>query len=106
MQEDPRYSQLLALRARTNGSNTIFSPMQMSQLRAQIMAYRLLARNQPLSQQMVNAVQGKRPDGTPQCPTPPSSPFQPQGVLGQPQPVSRGGPDWRKSHVRSSLALL
>lgn len=74
--------------------------------RAQIMAYRLLARNQPLSQQMVNAVQGKRPDGTPQCPTPPSSPFQPQGVLGQPQPVSRGGPDWRKSHVRSSLALL
>ncbi|XP_044262414.1 ATP-dependent helicase brm isoform X2 [Tribolium madens] len=86
MQEDPRYSQLLALRARTNGSNTIFSPMQMAQLRAQIMAYRMLARNQPLSPQIVNAVQGKRPDGTPQCPTPPSSPFQPQG----PQP--QGGP--------------
>ncbi|KYB25022.1 brahma [Tribolium castaneum] len=88
MQEDPRYSQLLALRARTNGSNTIFSPMQMSQLRAQIMAYRMLARNQPLSPQIVNAVQGKRPDGTPQCPTPPSSPFQPQGV--QPQPQLQG----------------
>jgi SWI/SNF-related matrix-associated actin-dependent regulator of chromatin subfamily A protein 2/4 len=108
MQEDPRYSQLLALRARTNGSNTIFSPMQMSQLRAQIMAYRLLARNQPLSQQMVNAVQGKRPDGTPQCPTPPSSPFQPQGVLGQPQPVQiqgvkpgpPGGPQQNATGIR------
>ena len=33
LQEDPRYSQLLALRARTNGSNTIFSPLQMNQLR-------------------------------------------------------------------------
>ncbi|XP_068912003.1 ATP-dependent helicase brm isoform X4 [Tenebrio molitor] len=109
MQEDPRYSQLLALRARTNGSNTIFSPMQMSQLRAQIMAYRLLARNQPLSQQMVNAVQGKRPDGTPQCPTPPSSPFQPQGVLGQPQPQVQiqgvkpgppGGPQQNATGIR------
>ncbi|XP_063906317.1 ATP-dependent helicase brm isoform X2 [Zophobas morio] len=89
LQEDPRYSQLLALRARTNGSNTIFSPLQMNQLRAQIMAYRLLARNQPLSQQMVNAVQGKRPDGAPQCPTPPSSPFQPQGG---PVQAQSGGP--------------
>ena len=53
------------------------------------MAYRLLARNQPLSQQMVNAVQGKRPDGAPQCPTPPSSPFQPQGGPVQAQSVSR-----------------
>lgn len=43
------------------------------------MAYRLLARNQPLSQQLQMAVQGKRTEGPPQCPTPPSSPFQPQG---------------------------
>lgn len=43
------------------------------------MAYRLLARNQPLSQQLAMAVQGKRTEGPPQCPTPPSSPFQPQG---------------------------
>lgn len=42
------------------------------------MAYRMLARNQPLTQQMTMAVQGKRPDGTSQCPTPPSSPFQNQ----------------------------
>lgn len=52
------------------------------------MAYRLLARNQPLTQQLAMAVQGKRPDGSPQFPTPPSSPFQPQGGPGQPQPVS------------------
>lgn len=37
----------------------------------------MLARNQPLTQQLTMAVQGKRADGTPQCPTPPSSPFQP-----------------------------
>ncbi|KAG5876508.1 hypothetical protein JTB14_008445 [Gonioctena quinquepunctata] len=42
MQEDPRYSQLLALRARSNGSNSIFSQTQMTQLRNQIMAYRYL----------------------------------------------------------------
>lgn len=52
--------------------------------RAQIMAYRMLARNQPLTQQVQMAVQGKRQDGgAPQCPTPPSSPFQPQNVPGQ-----------------------
>lgn len=53
--------------------------------RAQIMAYRMLARNQPLNPQIIHAVQGKRQDGTPLCPTPPSSPFQPQGPPGQPQ---------------------
>lgn len=112
MQEDPRYSQLLAIRAKTNGSS-VFNQTQMSQLRywcvkigarsgdfffykllfqqffrAQIMAYRMLARSQPLNQQIVMAVQGKRPDGAPQCPTPPSSPFQPQGA-GQGQPPTQ-----------------
>lgn len=33
MQEDPRYSQLLALRARSNGTNPVFSQAQMAQLR-------------------------------------------------------------------------
>lgn len=52
------------------------------------MAYRVLARNQPLTSQMTMAVQGKRPDGAPQCPTPPSSPFQSQGPPNQsPQQV-------------------
>lgn len=85
MTEDPRYSQLLALRAR-NGNSSVFNQTQIHQLRAQIMAYRLLARNQPLTQQMTMAAQGKKPDGTPQCPTPPpSSPFQMQNAPGQPQ---------------------
>lgn len=39
-----------------------FSTVQLQQLRVQIMAYRLLARNQPLSQQLALAVQGKRLD--------------------------------------------
>ncbi|XP_076275469.1 ATP-dependent helicase brm-like isoform X2 [Rhynchophorus ferrugineus] len=65
MQEDPRYSQLLALRARANGNNTALTQMQMTQLRNQIMAYRYLARNQPIPQQILLALQGKRVDGSP-----------------------------------------
>ena len=42
---------------RSNFQNT-----QMLQLRAQIMAYRILARNQPLPAQIAMAVQGKRPE--------------------------------------------
>ncbi|XP_019754076.1 ATP-dependent helicase brm isoform X2 [Dendroctonus ponderosae] len=71
MQEDPRYSQLLALRARANGTPAL-SQIQMTQLRNQIMAYRYLARNQPVPQQILMAIQGKRPDGSPlQASTPP-----------------------------------
>ncbi|XP_066256953.1 ATP-dependent helicase brm-like isoform X2 [Euwallacea similis] len=71
MQEDPRYSQLLALRARANG-NAALSQIQMTQLRNQIMAYRYLARNQPIPQQILMALQGKRSDGSPlQSSTPP-----------------------------------
>uniref|UniRef100_A0A1B6FFX3 ATP-dependent helicase brm n=1 Tax=Cuerna arida TaxID=1464854 RepID=A0A1B6FFX3_9HEMI len=93
LQEDPRYSQLLALRARQgtmeptrttqgfSGSGNVstgeasqqgkhsFNSNQLQQLRVQIMAYRLLARNQPLSQQLAMAVQGKRLD--PPASTPP-----------------------------------
>ncbi|KAJ8942776.1 hypothetical protein NQ318_002936 [Aromia moschata] len=86
MQDDQRYSQLLALRARTNAAaaaNSLLTPMQMGQLRSQIMAYRCLARNQPIPAPILLGLQGKRPDGSPQFPTPPSSPFQPQGG-GQP----------------------
>ncbi len=47
----------------------------MQLLRAQIMAYRLLARNQPLSKQIQAVI---RQDAPPQCPTPPpSSPYPP-----------------------------
>ncbi|XP_065202228.1 ATP-dependent helicase brm-like [Planococcus citri] len=76
MQEDPRYSQLIALRARQgnmegprppmqqqNTGKHIFSSSQLHQLRAQIMAYRQLTRNQHISPELMMAVQGKKTDG-------------------------------------------
>ena len=91
MQEDPRYGQLLALRA--NSKQQHLNQGQLNQLRGQIMAYRLLARHQPLSKQLATQIQTPRPDGPPQCPTPPSSPFQNQGgpPPGQ-QPPQQGPP--------------
>nr|CAD7201201.1 unnamed protein product [Timema douglasi] len=81
LQNDPRYSQLAVLHTRqlaklnmdpAQGPNqnavldtqmkNILSPNQLQQLRVQIMAYRLLARNQPLTSQLALAVQGKRYD--------------------------------------------
>ncbi|XP_077299537.1 ATP-dependent helicase brm isoform X2 [Arctopsyche grandis] len=89
LQEDPRYAQLMAIRARCNsqdpnkqGQPTAFNNIQLQQLKAQIMAYRQLARNQPLNTQTMLAAQGKvRPPGPspgdggapPQCPTPPAT---------------------------------
>ncbi|KAK6636841.1 hypothetical protein RUM43_010505 [Polyplax serrata] len=79
LQEDPRYSQLLVLRAKQGHvdssrmgfgqtcdgqSKNHLTPNQMLQLRGQIMAYRMLARNQPLSQQVALAVQGKVSPGS------------------------------------------
>ncbi|XP_054270051.1 transcription activator BRG1-like isoform X2 [Macrosteles quadrilineatus] len=124
LQEDPRYSQLLALRARqapasgppgpagpapasgppaqqgfpANSSapggaggaaqpdggqqgKHSFSSNQLQQLRVQIMAYRLLARNQPLSQQLALAVQGKRIE-----PPPATPPYPPQNRPAQQEP--------------------
>lgn len=71
--EDPRYSQLLAIRA--NSKSSCLSSPQLDQLRSQIMAYRQLARNLPISKTLVSAVKGQKgTEGTPpQCPTPPSS---------------------------------
>lgn len=107
LQEDPRYSQLLALRATSKHQH--MNPNQIQMLRTQIMAYRLLARNKPLSPQIQSLLQATSPqqpsgqpiqarqDGTPpQCPTPPGppgSPFQQaQNITGkhpnQPQPPS------------------
>ena len=40
-----------------------FNHPQLSQLRAQILAYKLLARNQPLPEHIRMAVEGKRPLG-------------------------------------------
>ncbi|KAF6205797.1 hypothetical protein GE061_019971 [Apolygus lucorum] len=106
LQEDPRYSQLLALRARQSnmepprqqgqqqgfpppgpgsesgapqGAKHSFSPPQLQQLRVQIMAYRLLARNQPLSQQLALAVQGDSVDGNGGMQQPMRTPGPPGG---------------------------
>lgn len=43
------------------GGPTPFNQNQLHQLRAQIMAYKMLARGQPLSEHLQMAVQGKRP---------------------------------------------
>lgn len=59
MQDDQRYSQLLALRARTAQAqgNSVLNAIQMGQLRNQIMAYRCLARNQPIPHQVLMGLQ-------------------------------------------------
>ena len=79
-----------------------FQSPQMLQLRAQIMAYRYLARNQPLPSNVAMAVQGKRPDqSSPGAPGAPSGPGQPpKGPAGTPgaqqagqqQPGGAGSP--------------
>ena len=77
LQEDPRYLQLLALRARQGSNeNSPFSPQQLQQFHAQVMAYRTLLRSQPLSQQQMMAIQGitQRPAEPNQGPTGPGGP--------------------------------
>ncbi|XP_072935099.1 ATP-dependent helicase brm isoform X2 [Epargyreus clarus] len=94
LQEDPRYSQLLAIRARTNPQDPnkgLFSNTQLSQLKAQIAAYRNLARNQPITQQIAMMAAGKRTGDTPpECPTPPAQPPSPYSQ-GQPPPTQGAG---------------
>ncbi|XP_056642766.1 ATP-dependent helicase brm-like [Diorhabda sublineata] len=65
LQADPRYSQLLALKARVSGigdTNSILSTNQMKQLRSQIMAYRCLARNQPVPSSIVVGLNSHGPE--------------------------------------------
>ena len=69
------------------GSNQQFQSAQMMQLRAQIMAYRILARSQALPPQVAMAAQGKRPEGAQGGPPPPvttaaaaTAPVPPQGA--------------------------
>ncbi|ODN00177.1 ATP-dependent helicase brm [Orchesella cincta] len=117
MQDDPRYSQLLAMRARAcqslqphapqdpnfqqrhmqpyvpasgtpmpNEAPKLLnlSPPQMQQLKAQIMAYRFLARNQPLPQQICTAVSNKRNENPPVTVVHPANRFAPQAAIIQP----------------------
>lgn len=96
--EDPRYSQLLAIRA--NSKSSCLSSPQLDQLRSQIMAYRQLARNLPISKNLVSASRGQKGDSQtpPQCSTPPaaatatppsSQPSQQPPIAATP-PVSQG----------------
>jgi len=66
-----------------DGSRNSFQNTQMLQLRAQIMAYRFLARNQPLPPQIAVAVTGRRPDQQ-QAGGPPPQPGQPGYGSGSP----------------------
>ncbi|XP_072243438.1 probable global transcription activator SNF2L2 isoform X3 [Leuresthes tenuis] len=73
-----------------------FSPVQLQQLRAQILAYKILGRGQPLPENLQLAVQGKRslptmpqPQQQQQQPqqqqAPSASPYRPQGQGGENQ---------------------
>lgn len=86
LQEDPRYSQLLAIRA--NSKHSSLSTPQLDQLRNQIMAYRQLARNQPLSNNLVALIRGQRPD-TPNSQQEPQKPPQPQQQQPPQQPPNQ-----------------
>uniref|UniRef100_A0A8D8VA57 ATP-dependent helicase brm n=2 Tax=Cacopsylla melanoneura TaxID=428564 RepID=A0A8D8VA57_9HEMI len=79
LEDDPRYQQLLALKERSinnnqdNGKHS-FNPQQLQQLKVQIMAYRQLARNQPLNQATLMGIQGKRLDSNDMPPGPDQPP--------------------------------
>lgn len=70
------------------GGPTPFNQNQLHQLRAQIMAYKMLARNQPLPEHLQMAVQGKRPmPGMQQPPMPNMPPSTGPGVGPGPGPA-------------------
>lgn len=63
-------SQSAAPGSSSSSAPTPFNQSQLHQLRAQIMAYKMLARGQPLPEHLQMAVQGKRPmPGMPQGPS-------------------------------------
>lgn len=65
----------------------------MQQLRVQIMAYRLLARQQPLTQQLSMAVQGKAsPQGYPPTPLPHHRQLEPGEIVDNNMAMPPGGP--------------
>lgn len=76
------------------GGPTPFNQNQLHQLRAQIMAYKMLARGQPLPDHLQMAVQGKRPmPGMQQQPMPnlgPGAGGGPAGPVPGPGPMGAG----------------
>lgn len=81
------------------GGATPFNQNQLHQLRAQIMAYKMLARGQPLPDHLQMAVQGKRPmPGMQQgMPNMPPGSGQGAGPPGPGGPVP-GGPNYNRPH--------
>uniref|UniRef100_UPI0035901964 transcription activator BRG1 isoform X2 n=1 Tax=Myxine glutinosa TaxID=7769 RepID=UPI0035901964 len=66
------------------GPQPAFSPAQLHQLRTQIMAYKLLARGQPLPENLQLAIQGKRPSAAgaqAHQPPPPNNFNRPHGMV-------------------------
>ena len=94
------------------GSANQFQSPQMLQLRAQIMAYRYLARNQPLPSNVAMAVQGKRPDqGAPGAPGAPPGPGQPVkgpagGAPGAQPPVAGQPPSGAPGQAQKPQAQM
>lgn len=79
------------------GGPTPFNQNQLHQLRAQIMAYKMLARGQPLPDHLQMAVQGKRPMPGMQQGMPNMPPASGQGA-GPPGPggPGPGGPNYNR----------
>ncbi|XP_063431293.1 probable global transcription activator SNF2L2 isoform X2 [Mytilus trossulus] len=71
---------------------TAFNPSQLSQLRAQIMAYKFLARNQSIPENLRAAVEGKRPPFSGMPRPQDSHPNQPQRIPPQSQSQPQQGP--------------
>uniref|UniRef100_A0A8C5M0B9 SWI/SNF related BAF chromatin remodeling complex subunit ATPase 4 n=1 Tax=Leptobrachium leishanense TaxID=445787 RepID=A0A8C5M0B9_9ANUR len=87
-----------------NRTPTPFNQNQLHQLRAQIMAYKMLARGQPLPDHLQLAVQGKRPmpGMQQQMPTLPPPAASGTGTVPTPGPVPGPGPvppNYNRPHV-------
>ena len=80
------------------GGPTPFNQNQLHQLRAQIMAYKMLARSQPLPEHLQMAVQGKRPmPGMQQQPMPSMPPTTGPGA-GPGAGPGPGQPNYNRPH--------
>lgn len=75
----------------STGPRTPFSAVQLSQLRAQIMAYKLIARNQNLPDHIRYAIEGKRSGYGPPYQRPDAHPMQ-QMRMNQPQQQQQQAP--------------
>ena len=83
---------------------TPFNQTQLQQLRAQIMAYKMLARGQPLPDHLQMAVQGKRP--MQQQPLPSLAPGAGVGPGGGPTGPCPGLAGYGRAHGEWSLVLV